>query len=391
MQFSYNNQVLTLYLTGRLDAVSAPAAETEIGEILEKNPTDTIILDCDGMEYCSSAGLRVILRLKQKVDGTSLVNVHPVLYEILDTTGFTEMMEVKKAFRLLSLDGCELIGQGANGRIFRMDSEHIMKVYTNTDSLAEIDHERELSRAAFVLGVPTAIPYDVVKVREGGYGSIYELLNAKTYAQLLTDGEKTPDELVRMSIDLLKLIHSRIVKQAFIPSIRETALGWALYLKDWLPPERFEKLYALIEAVPEDMHMVHGDFHFRNIMYQDGESLLIDMDKLSHGHPVFELAAMYNTLLGYGLADHTVLEQYLGIPMKTAGEIWHKSLELYLDTQDEQILRSVEEKAMVVGHARLMRHYLRRNGMETEEGRRHIETSRRLLDELLPRTDTLVF
>ena len=391
MQFSYNNQVLTLYLTGRLDAVSAPAAETEIGEILEKNPTDTIILDCDGMEYCSSAGLRVILRLKQKVDGTSLVNVHPVLYEILDTTGFTEMMEVKKAFRLLSLDGCELIGQGANGRIFRMDSEHIMKVYTNTDSLAEIDHERELSRAAFVLGVPTAIPYDVVKVREGGYGSIYELLNAKTYAQLLTGGEKTPDELVRMSIDLLKLIHSRIVKQAFIPSIRETALGWALYLKDWLPAEQFEKLYALIEAVPEDMHMIHGDFHFRNIMYQNGECLLIDMDKLSHGHPVFDLAFIYNAYCGFGLTDPSGVEKFLDIPYETAGELWRRHLARYLDTADEARLRDVEDRVRIVSHLRLMRHFLRRNGMSTEAGRRKIDASRAALEELLPRVDTLLF
>ena len=149
MQSKYENGILTLNLAGHIDSVNAPEVEAEIRNIRERYQADTIVLDCDQLEYASSAGLRVILRLKQEVSQTSLSNVHSEFYEILDTTGFTELMEVKRAYRVVSLDGCEIIGQGAHGKIYRIDRENIIKVYTNTDSLPEIHHERELSRAAF--------------------------------------------------------------------------------------------------------------------------------------------------------------------------------------------------------------------------------------------------
>ena len=391
MQSRWENGILTLIPVGKIDAANAPAVEAEIRELKEKYAADSIVFDCERVEYVSSAGLRIFLRLKKEGNDVRLIRVQPAFYEILEMTGLTEMMEVEKAFRVVSLEGCELIGQGANGKIYRLDSENIIKVYTNTDSLAEIQHERELSRAAFVSGAPTAIPYDVVRIQEGGYGSIYEMLNAKTYIQLYRDGEKSLDELAEMSIDLLRLIHSLTVKQSIVPEIRDTALSWAVFLKDYLPEEHFEKLFALIEAVPEDMHMIHGDYHFRNIMVQNGESLLIDMDRLSRGHPIFDLAAMYNAYCGFGYADPGFVENFLGIPYAAAAAIWRRSLECYLDTRDEARLREVEDKVRIISYTRIARHWIRRNGFETETGRLQIAGYLQMLQELLPRTDTLLF
>ena len=82
-------------------------------------------------------------------------------------------------------EGCEVIGEGANGIVYRTDPDTIVKVYKNHDALEEIHNERELARKAFVLGIPTAIPYDVVRVGEG-YGSVFELLNAKSFAKIIT-------------------------------------------------------------------------------------------------------------------------------------------------------------------------------------------------------------
>ena len=391
MQTVFENGVLTLTLTGNVTGANAPELEAEIYKVLEQLHPDAVVIDCDGVEYMSSSGLHVILRVRQNVDQTSLIRVHPEFYEILETTGFTEMMEVQKAHRVVSVAGCELIGRGANGKIYRLDEENIIKVYTNTDSLPEIRHERELSRAAFVLGVPTAIPYDVVMIAEGGYGSIYELLNAKTYVQLYNDGEKTLKELAEMSVALLKLIHSRVVIQSFVPSARDTTLGWFQILRDDLPSEEVEKLCTLISALPDDMHMIHGDYHFRNLMYQNGESLLIDMDKLSHGHPVFELAAIYNAYCGFGAVDHSVTKQFMGIDYETTVVLWRKILEGYLETKEESTLQSIEDKVKVISYARLMRHMIRENEINTEAGRKQFAYYHAGLTELLPRIDTLQF
>ena len=391
MQSRLENGILTLVLPKKIDAVNAPAVEAEIREYKDQYAANIIVFDFEMTEYISSAGLRVILRLKNEGNDIRLIQVQPAIYEILEMTGFTEMMEVSKAYRLVSLEGCELIGQGANGKIYRLDRENIIKVYTNTNSLAEIHHERELARAAFVSGVPTAIPYDVVRIKEGGYGSIYEMLNAKTYIQLYKDGEKSLEELTESSVGLLKRIHSLIVKQSIVPDIRESALSWAMFLKNYLPEEPFEKLIALFDAVPIDNHMIHGDYHFRNIMVQNGESLLIDMDRLSRGHPIFDLAAMYNAYCGFGCVDPGIVETFLGIPYTTAAAIWRRSLECYLDTREEKRLQEVGDKVRIISYTRIARHWIRRNGLETETGRQQTAGVLQMLQELLPHTDSLLF
>ena len=391
MDFKCENGALTVFLAGHIDSANAADVENELASIRSANAADALILDCTDLSYISSAGLRIVLRAKKAVPDTALVNVSSEVYDIFDMTGFTEMMEVKKAYRTVSVEGCEVIGRGANGKVYRIDPDTIVKVYLNPDSLPEIHRERELARAAFVRGVPTAIPYDVVKIEGGGYGSVFELLNATSFSKLLIRGEKTVDEIAKMSIDLLKTIHSTEVDPDSMPDMRQVALGWARFLKDYLPKDEYDKLYSLIEAVPEDDHMLHGDYHIKNVMLQNGESLLIDMDTLCHGHPVFELASMYNAYVGYSELDHANMMEFQGIAYETAGELWRKSLSLYLGDADEEKLKSVEEKAMIVGYTRIMRREIRRNGFDTEKGRAVIENARRHLCELLPKVDTLTF
>jgi uncharacterized protein (TIGR02172 family) len=349
------------------------------------------VIDLDHLEYTTSAGLRIILRLKQDVDDTKIINAHPEVYNILDMTGFTDMMEVEKAYRVFSVEGCEVIGQGANGKVYRIDRDTIVKVYLNPDALPEIHRERELARTAFVVGVPTAIPYDVVRIEGGGYGSVFELLNATSFAKLLIRKEKPVDEVAKMSVELLKLIHSKTVKPDSMPDMRAVALNWAGFLKDYLPADQFEKLYSLVEAVPEDMHMMHGDYHIKNIMLQNGEVLLIDMDTLCHGHPIFELASMFNAYAGYSDVDHNVVKDFIGIHYEVSVPFWRESLRLYLGTDDEDRINEVEEKAKLIGFVRIMRRRIRRNGFDTEEGRKEIENAKAHILELVDKLDTLTF
>ncbi len=385
------NGKLIIALTGKIDSSNAGKTEEELHTLWKEHPCTSVELDCDLLEYCTSAGLRMILRLKQKVDDTVLTNVHPELYNIFDMTGFTDMMEIRKAYRVISVEGCEVIGQGANGHVYRIDPDTIVKVYVNSDSLPEIHRERELARLAFVAGVPTAIPYDVVRIQSGGYGSVFELLNAVSFSKLLVSGEKTADEIAEMSIRLLKLIHSKEVRSENLPDMKAVVLKWVEFLRDYLPEDQYEKLYALVSAVPEDRHLLHGDFHIKNILLQNGESLLIDMDTLSHGHPVFELAAMYNAYVGFGLASPGYQAAFLGVSEETCRTLWRRSLELYFETRDAKIIHDVESKAKIVGLTRLMRREIRRDGLNREDGRKMIDVCRAELAETLQLTDTLVF
>ncbi len=389
MEYKMKDGELVISLTGRIDSGNSQEIEDEISRIREDAPDAGVIFDCDDLEYISSAGLRILLRVYQSTGSEKLVNVSSKVYEILEVTGFTEILDVQKGYRKISIEGCEVIGRGANGEVYRIDRDTIVKSYYNPDALPEITRERELAHLAFVLGVPTAIPYDVVRIEGGGYGSVFELLDAESFDKLLTSGQKTVDEVAEMSIDLLKIIHGTLVKPDSMPDMKEVALGWADFLKDYLPEEHYQKLHALIEDVPDSNYMMHGDYHLKNIMLQNGESLLIDMDTLCHGDPIFELASMYNAYIGYAELDHSIDLDFLGIPYETAEEFWNKSLRLYLDGADEETVKDVEDKAKVIGYTRIMRRRIRRNGFDTPEGRAEIENCARHLAELLPKVDSL--
>ncbi|MBR6115706.1 MAG: phosphotransferase [Oscillospiraceae bacterium] len=390
MSKASKNEPVRIALSGRIDSQNAPEVEKDLLARLEGQGVSGVILDAAELRYISSAGLRVVLRLKKTCPEVSIVNVSSEVYEILEITGFTEMMTVKKAYREVSVEGCEEIGRGANGTIYRLDKDSVVKVFHNADALDDIQREREVARLALILGIPTAISFDVVKVGDR-FGSVYELLNARSFSGILAAEPEKLDWCVREYVAMLKKIHSTLVPPGKLPDMRQTVLSWAAFLRDYLPAPAFEKLQALVEAVPHDDHMIHGDYHTKNLELQNDEVLLIDMDTLAVGHPVFELASMYNALVGYSEFDHEVIRRFQGFDFETGRTFWERSLAAYLDTDSEEKIRDVEDKARIVGYTRMIRRSIRRQGLETEKGRQEIDLWKGELLSLLEKTDTLLF
>lgn len=373
------DNTLKIVLDGRIDSTNAADVEKQLDDIVNENSFEELIIDAQKLEYISSAGLRIILRLKKNNASLKIINVSSDVYEIFEMTGFSEIMPIEKAYREFSVEGCEIIGQGANGKVYRIDPETIIKVYNNPDSLPDIKRERELARKAFVLGIPTAIPYDVVKVGDG-YGSVFELLNAKSFAKLIEEDPDNIDKYIGLYIDLLKKIHSTEVVDDEVPSMKEVAVGWAKDLVEYLPNGYGEKLVQIIENIPDSKHMMHGDYHIKNVMMQNGETLLIDMDTICTGEPVFELASMFNAYVGFGSIDASNVENFLGLSYDRTNYIWEKSLELYCEGKSEEEMQELKAKAEMIGYARIMRRTIRRGGLETEDGQELIDFCKKQIE-----------
>lgn len=390
MQFTNENGILTLFPSGKIETTNAESVQKDILSILESNPHTELKMDAGELTYVSSAGLRVILAIKKKEPSFTIDNCKEEVYDVFDMTGFTEMMTIHRAYRSLSVEGCEVIGEGANGKVYRINPDTIVKVYMNPDSLPDIHKERELAKRAFVLGVPTAISYDVVRIGEG-YGSVFELLDARALNACVREEPENIDKYVKVNVDLLKIIHGTEVRPEDMPSERDVVIGWATFVKDYLPEDIGTKLLELVKAVPEDLHMMHGDYHVKNVMMQGDDALLIDMDTLCHGHPIFELASMFNAYVGFRMFYEEEMNPFLKLPTKDCLYFWRKSLALYLGTDDENRITEVENKAKLIGTVRLMRRLIRRNGLDTEEGRETIEKYKSIIIDLTKQIDTLLF
>ena len=89
-------EILTLYLEGEINSSNAEDVEKEIDGIVAKEGFKAIKLDMAGVNYISSAGLRIIVRLKQNYDETSIVNVPNNVYEIFEMVGFGNLIKIEK-------------------------------------------------------------------------------------------------------------------------------------------------------------------------------------------------------------------------------------------------------------------------------------------------------
>ena len=386
--YRIDKDIIYIAVEGRIDASNAAEAEEKIFGIKNDNPGKHTVLDADKLEYISSAGLRVILRLRKEEPKLAIINVAPDVYEVFDMTGFTDMVTVEKAYQRMSVEGCEFIAKGANGAVYRYDAETILKTYFAKDALPEIKQERENARKAFVVGINTAIPYGIVRVGDG-YGTVTELLNATSVTKLIRNNPDDMSEAAKYYIDMLKSIHAIEVEDGEVPDMKETALAWADFVAPHLPEEQGKKLRALVEAVPKQNTLMHGDYHTNNIMVQNGEPLLIDMDTLCMGHPVFELGSMFNAFIGYSELDHQVTMDFFGYTHETAEKFWDMSLKMYLGTEDEEVCRNVAEKAMIIGYTRMLRRALRRP--DEAESPAKIARCQEMLAKLLEKTESIYF
>ena len=386
--YRIDKDILYIALEGRIDASNAAQAEEKIFSIKNDNPDKHTVIDADNLEYISSAGLRVVLRLRKDEPKLAIINVAADVYDVFDMTGFTDMVTVEKAYQRMSVEGCEFIAKGANGAVYRYDNETILKTYFAKDALPEIKQERENARRAFVRGINTAIPYGIVRVGDG-YGTVTELLNAVSVTKMIRNNPDDLSEAVKYYVDMLKSIHAVEVEDGEVPDMKEIALDWARFVSAYIPEEQGKKLIALIEAVPKQNTLMHGDYHTNNIMVQSGEPLLIDMDTLCMGHPVFELGSMFNAFIGYSELDHNVTMDFFGYSHETGGRFWDKALKKYLGTEDEAVCQSVAEKAMIIGYTRMLRRAARRPNEADSPAK--IARCKEMLEELLNKTDTLVF
>ena len=114
-------------------------------------------LDAEGTNLITSAGLRIFMKLQKEGVDLIFLNMQPYVYEVFTSSGIDQMMDVYPAIREISIEGCRIIGSGKSGTVYRLDTEHICKVFAPRCTLTDVMKEKHLSRKVFQLGLPSAI------------------------------------------------------------------------------------------------------------------------------------------------------------------------------------------------------------------------------------------
>jgi anti-sigma B factor antagonist len=91
-----NGENVKIIVTGRLDTQTAPELEKEIDTVVSN--AKELIFDMNGLEYISSAGLRVILKAQKIMNAQGsmkLIGVNDSIMEVFDITGFLDILTIE--------------------------------------------------------------------------------------------------------------------------------------------------------------------------------------------------------------------------------------------------------------------------------------------------------
>ena len=382
MKFEQKDQELTLFLKGELNSYNADQIEKEIDTTLQGKKFSSLVLNVGEVGYISSAGLRVVLKLKQKYNDVSVVDASLEVYDIFQMTGFANIMTVKKALKVVSVEGAEIIGTGYFSTVYRLDKDTIIKVFNRVSDEEQIERELRLAKEAFVLGIPTAISFDIVKVGDK-FGVRFEMLDCMSLKTAVLTHPDRISKYLHSYAELLKKINTTECFNPEVPDAKKFYLQKVEKIKPFLEEKYYLKAKKLLEGVEDRKTFVHGDCHFKNIMLQGDEMILIDMDTLSVGHPIFELAAIYAPYCAFSEDDPGNSERFFGIKDSDAIALYNALVNLYLGKEDS----AIKDKIRLVCYI----HMIWWNRVNEPENNTRLEGCRKRLCELLDKYNDVKF
>ena len=117
--------------------------------------------------------------------------------------------------------------------------------------------------------------------------------------------------------------------------------------------------------------------------------MLIDMETISTGQPIFDLQALYVTYIAFGEDCPDNLSSFLGIPDDLGAPIWNGILENYFKSSDENELSVINDKIRLLGTIRFLYLLAVTDLKNGELGEKRIRRSQMHISELLKTVNDL--
>ncbi len=246
-----------------------------------------------------------------------------------------EKNEQVKQMRELSVDGCEIIGEGAVGKVYRLDDETIIKVFAPGVPLEVVQEEKNIAKNALVAGVPTAISFDVVKVGNS-FGAVYEMLRANTLSAFIKEHPERASEMGRRMGSMLKELHKTPVDTNKFVDVKNLFKERVRRMEKYLSKEETDKLMTVYDCLGTHNAILHGDFHPKNIMYleENDELLFIDLADMGYGHPLLDLGSTSLVMEIFGRATPERAPHFIGLDYGTSVMIWENIMTEYFGTDN---------------------------------------------------------
>ena len=258
------------------------------------------------------------------------------------------MKEIPVNFgRKLSLEQVKLVGEGYASWVYELENGDVVKVLKH-NGREDAEREIRLAKWAFLKGIPTAISYDVVDV-DGHPGLVYESLGRDNLRNAFRDHPERFDDILSDYLTLLRTVNGVCDEEGRLPNAIDLYRTLLQDVAGLLTPDETAKASALLSTVPETNHIIHGDCQIKNVRIVDGKLFLIDLDTLSRGDPIFELAALFICYRGYPTLSDEEFDSFFEISKKTTSRILDGLLDGYYPNISEAAKQENARKVAFLG------------------------------------------
>jgi len=257
--------------------------------------------------------------------------------------------------RKIISDNLKIIGEGGEGKVYRLNNEQTLKVYKQA-SLKAVEYWFRIINSAIDYGISSAKAYEIVEVGER-YGIVFDYLDAKSVGRTIASAPERLEEYAEQMGMFLKKLHTTEDTYDLLENVDERMQRWyeKCCERNILPDSVADKLRNILNAIPPRITLLHGDFHEGNVVVRNGELLCVDLDRIGSGHPIYDLMGLY---LSHEVAikkKPDFFEKSWGLTGAQAFAVKRRMLKTYYGITEDKLLQEYE---FIVAKAFLFRQLL---------------------------------
>jgi len=291
-------------------------------------------------------------------------------------------------YKHIYIEEGSLLGKGQCGAVYSMGDNKVVKLFYNTISKESILTEYEKSKAAFDLGIDSEKCYGLVLYNDR-IGIEFERINGISVENYVIKHNDEAKNCAQLMAIQLKKINSAIPDTNIFPSIKKFYLECIDKCRDdnWISVAESEKLVEFVEAIPECNTLIYGDYHFQNVLIENGRARIIDLADCMKGHPIFDLLVS-NIYFHFLPIEHKeIYSMITNLDPEVAEYMWEEFIRVYFEISDDVSLNRIYEIIDVYSMLKIMLAPYSFSNLPKESLKQFVEMGR---SNLMPRIDSYI-
>ncbi len=212
----------------------------------------------------------------------------------------------------------EMLSHGYWGKVYILSDDLLLKISSSTEEMMKDEFNR--FRTVFEAGVPCVEPVKMVETDQG-IGYIVQRIQGGSIARRASQHLEDMETYIDAYTGLAKKMWAVRIPEGSLPNAKDDLLAAGDRISDFMDPEVMREYREFVKAMPDEDRFLHTDYHWSNVMYNNGDCKLIDMNYALRGHPAFDMMAVSH--MYWLLRDYPLKMSYQDIFRITADEASH--------------------------------------------------------------------